>query len=83
VPAFALNHIALMSSVFLLAGLVQGQGMTGRVFSWVDLVIGNIVVIALEGLIVLVQTMRLHYYEFFGKFFHHQGHPFKPLSLED
>ena len=83
VPAFALNHIALMSSVFLLAGLIQGQGVTGRVFSWVDIVLGNVVVVALEGLIVLVQTMRLHYYEFFGKFFHHQGHPFKPLSLED
>lgn len=83
VPAFALNHIALMSSVFLLAGLIQGQGLTTKVFSWVDIVIGNIVVIALEGLIVLVQTMRLHYYEFFGKFFHHQGRPFKPLSLED
>jgi len=83
VPAFALNHIALMSSIFLLAGLIQGQGMSARFFSWVDLVVGNVVVIALEGLIVLVQTMRLHYYEFFGKFFHHQGHPFKPLSLED
>jgi V/A-type H+-transporting ATPase subunit I len=83
VPAFALNHVALMGAVLMLAGLIQGQGVVDKVLSWTDLAIGNIVVIALEGLIVFVQTMRLHYYEFFGKFFHHQGRRFEPLALNN
>ncbi len=83
VPAFALNHVALMGSVMLMAGLFKGQGSADRFLSWIDIFIGNVVVIALEGLIVFVQTMRLHYYEFFGKFFHHQGRPFRPLAIDE
>ncbi len=82
VPAFALNHAALMGAVFLTAGLFQAAGQS-TFASTANIIAGNLVVITLEGLIVFVQSMRLHYYEFFGKFFHEHGHPFKPLSLED
>lgn len=84
VPAFALNHAALMGTVFLIAEVLKGPGgPVGEFSSKVDVVIGNITVIALEGLVVFVQSMRLQYYEFFGKFFHHQGRPFEPLALRD
>ncbi|MHC4712946.1 MAG: V-type ATP synthase subunit I [Planctomycetota bacterium] len=82
VAAFALNHAALMGAVFLTAGLFQAAGKS-TFASTANIIAGNLVVIALEGLIVFVQSMRLHYYEFFGKFFHEHGHPFKPLSLEE
>jgi len=83
VPAFALNHAALMSTVFVIAEMFKGPGITGTVVSQTNVVIGNILVILLEGLVVFIQAMRLQYYEFFGKFFHHQGRPFEPLSLRD
>lgn len=81
VPAFALNHAALMGTVFLVAALLEGGGIAGKVNSTAEIIMGNIVVIALEGLIVFVQAMRLQYYEFFGKFFHSQGRRFEPMSL--
>jgi V/A-type H+-transporting ATPase subunit I len=37
--------------------------------------------IALEGLIVTIQAIRLEYYEFFGKFFFGGGMAYKPIGL--
>ena len=42
---------------------------------------GNLFIIGFEGLIVGIQTMRLHYYEILGKFFHGGGMRFEPLTL--
>jgi V/A-type H+-transporting ATPase subunit I len=44
-------------------------------------IFGNLFVILLEGFIVAIQTMRLHYYEFFSKFFTGGGLPYEPLAL--
>ncbi len=44
--------------------------------------IGNIGVIALEGMMAYIQTMRLHFYEFFTKFFKGTGKAFKPIILD-
>jgi V/A-type H+-transporting ATPase subunit I len=41
----------------------------------------NIFVIALEGLIVAIQCMRLEYYEFFSKFFASEGIEYKPMKI--
>jgi len=38
------------------------------------------VIIALEGLIVFIQTLRLEYYEFFGKFYKGGGSAFRPVQ---
>ena len=43
------------------------------------LIIGNVIVIVLEGMIVAIQVVRLQYYEFFGKFFNETGSEFSPL----
>lgn len=40
------------------------------------LIIGNIVIIGLEGLIVFIQSLRLEYYELFGKYYVGDGKPF-------
>jgi V/A-type H+-transporting ATPase subunit I len=45
------------------------------------LIIGNIVIIGLEGLIVFIQSLRLEYYELFSKYYSGYGIPYKPVQL--
>jgi V/A-type H+-transporting ATPase subunit I len=46
------------------------------------IVFGNIFIIGFEGLICGIQSMRLEYYEFFGKFFKGDGVVFSPFTLK-
>ncbi len=75
VSAFALNHAGLFIAIFTLAKMAQGVG------SIIAVIIGNILVIVLEGLIVGIQGMRLSYYELFSRFFSGEGREFKPLNV--
>ena len=72
VGAFAMNHVGMMSVVLLLSENAAG----GK--NPVVLIVGNIIVIALEGLIVGIQCLRLQYYEIFGRFFEGGGRSFEP-----
>jgi V/A-type H+-transporting ATPase subunit I len=82
VAAFALTHAGLFIAVFSLADMVRGVHGQG-IFYWVTIILGNIVIIALEGIVVSIQTLRLEYYEFFSKFFRGGGKPFQPLLEEE
>jgi V/A-type H+-transporting ATPase subunit I len=75
VGAFAVAHGGLSLAFFSLAGEEPTIGF------WITLLIGNIFIVGFEGLIVYIQTMRLHYYEILGKFFHGGGMRFEPLRL--
>ena len=75
VGAFAVAHGGLSLAIFALAGEEADLGF------WITLLLGNIFIIGFEGLIVGIQTMRLHYYEILGKFFHGGGMRFEPLTL--
>ncbi len=75
VGAFAVAHGGLSLAIFALAGEEPDAGF------WITIVIGNLFIIGFEGLIVGIQTMRLHYYEILGKFFHGGGMQFEPLNL--
>ena len=44
------------------------------------LLLGNLVVIMLEGLVVTVQTTRLILFEFFIRFLQGSGRVFRPLA---
>ena len=79
VAAFALAHAGLFIAVFQLAKLVSGWG--GSQASYILIALGNVGIIALEGLLVTIQSVRLNYYEFFSKFFISGKQEFKPLSL--
>jgi V/A-type H+-transporting ATPase subunit I len=80
VGAFAIVHAGFTNAVFVIARLLGGGHESGFVY-WAVVVLGNLGVIALEGFIVTIQTMRLHYYEFFSKFFRGGGLPYEPLTL--
>lgn len=76
VAAFSLNHIALATAVFAIAGMMDSFG------HWMAVVLGNIFIIVLEGAIVAIQCLRLEYYEGFSRFFSGKGKAFEPLRLE-
>ncbi|MHB1295569.1 MAG: V-type ATP synthase subunit I [Anaerolineae bacterium] len=78
--AFAVAHVGLSTVVFLLADMLGG-GPGGAVIRLLIIVFGTLLIIGFEGLIVGIQTLRLEYYELFGKFFKGEGIPFKPLTL--
>lgn len=75
VAAFSLNHVALALAVFTLADMM---GVFGHA---VTIVLGNIFILVLEGGIVMIQVMRLQYYEGFSRYFSGTGHRFVPLRL--
>jgi len=77
--AFALNHVGLSLAVLMLSHMVHALP-GGPFFGVLVLVAGNAVIIALEGLIVFIQTLRLEYYEFFGKFYKGGGSAFRPVQ---
>ncbi len=75
VGAFALAHAVLGFIINLMVGVA---GPVGGIFVSI---IGNAIVIVLEGMIVAIQVVRLQYYEFFSKFFSETGREFKPFRF--
>lgn len=75
VAAFSLNHVALSIAIFTLADMLGAFGHA------VTLILGNLFVIVLEGGIVMIQVMRLQYYEGFSRYFSGNGHEFSPLRF--
>jgi V/A-type H+/Na+-transporting ATPase subunit I len=75
VAAFSLNHVALALAVFTIA---NGLDSTGH---WLTIMLGNVIIIVLEGGIVAIQALRLLYYEGFSRFFSGDGTEFVPLRL--
>lgn len=71
--AFAINHAGLCMAIYLLADMTQGAGNLAIA------VIGNVVVLVLEGLIVGIQTLRLEYYELFSRFYDGSGKEYKSI----
>lgn len=76
VGAFALAHAGLGSAISALAA-----GTDSRLASWLIVAVGNLLVIVVEGLVVGVQTTRLVLFEFFIRFLHGSGRPFRPLPV--
>lgn len=77
VGVFALSHAILSFIVFTVTDLLGGYFSAGILVT----ILGNIIIILLEGLIVAIQVVRLQYYEFFSKFFTQTGREFKPFTF--
>jgi V/A-type H+/Na+-transporting ATPase subunit I len=73
IGAFALAHAGLSVAIIELA---HASGPLGY---WIVLVVGNVLMIALEGVVVSIQTTRLLLFEFFIRFLTGAGRAFKPL----
>jgi len=82
VGAFALSHAVLSYIVFRFTEeLVHVGNPFGSISGILILVLGNVVIIVLEGMIVAIQVVRLQYYEFFSKFFTETGIEFSPFRF--
>jgi V/A-type H+-transporting ATPase subunit I len=82
VGAFALSHAVLSFIIFSFTELLASSGISGSIFAFFLLIIGNTIIILLEGMIVAIQVMRLQYYEFFNKFFVETGVEFAPFRFK-
>ncbi len=78
VGAFSLAHAGLCVAV---AGVASAP--SSPVARLVVEILGNLVVLGLEGLVVGIQTTRLVLFEFFVRFLHAGGRPFQPLAPPD
>lgn len=83
VAGLGIAHVSLMQAFFTLAEMVGSDSVVKAVASAFLIVLGNVLVIALEGLSAWIQTVRLHYYEFFNKFLMGGGIAFRPISLAE
>ena len=73
VGAFALNHVGLFVAFHTMAHIIGN--LAGNIAMFI---IGNLMVIFLEGLIVFIQGLRLVYYEMFSKYYKGEGILYSP-----
>ncbi|MGM0431384.1 MAG: V-type ATP synthase subunit I [Spirochaetota bacterium] len=76
IAGLGIAHVSLMTAFFQIAETTGSQ--VGAV---AVMILGNAIVIVLEGLSAGVQSLRLHYYEFFTKYFCGSGRVYRPVSL--
>jgi V/A-type H+-transporting ATPase subunit I len=75
VGAFALAHGGLSLAFITLAAATDST-----IIGMLILLLGNLIVIMLEGLVVTIQTTRLILFEFFIRFLQGTGRIFRPLA---
>ncbi len=75
VGAFALAHAGLSGAIIALAEMTEH-----RISYVLVMLIGTVITLVLEGLVVMVQAIRLIFFEFFLRFLHAEGREFKPLK---
>ncbi len=73
IGAFALAHAGLSVAI------IEMATASGHIGYWPVFIVGNVLVIALEGVVVSIQTTRLLLFEFFIRFLTGAGRAFKPL----
>jgi V/A-type H+-transporting ATPase subunit I len=78
VGAFALAHAGLSLAFTIMAAATQNI-----IASFLIMLVGNVVVILLEGLVVTIQTTRLVLFEFFIRFLRGSGRMFRPLTVPE
>jgi V/A-type H+-transporting ATPase subunit I len=80
ISAFALNHFGFFMTIFAISDMLKNADMS--VLSLPFVILGNIFVLFLEGLVVMIQCLRLNYYEFFSRFFVSGKRLYNPLTLK-
>jgi len=82
VGGFILSHAGMMTVVMSLADMAGNPSSFGGALGYgLVVALGNLFVMALEGLIVGIQCLRLEFYEMFSRHFEGNGKPFAPVTV--
>lgn len=76
VAGLGIAHASLMEA------FKELSNMAGGVWGIAIFVLGNVLVIVLEGLSSGIQSLRLNYYEFFSRYFTGKGVAYEPVGLK-
>ncbi|MBQ7980271.1 MAG: ATPase [Oscillospiraceae bacterium] len=74
VGGFVLCHAGMMLVVMTIMEMFAGAAQP------IIVVVGNLFVMAMEGMIVAIQIIRLEFYEVFSRFYEGDGIPFAPVG---
>lgn len=80
VGGFVLSHAGFMLVVSQLAGTASGAPITAKTV--IVYIVGNLVVMGIEGLLVGIQVLRLEFYEIFSRFYDGGGANFNPVEIK-
>lgn len=80
VAGLGIAHVTLMVAFFQIAEMAAPNGFNA--VALLIMIVGNVIVIILEGLSAGIQSLRLNYYEFFSKHFQPTGVRYQPVSME-
>ena len=80
IGGFILSHAGMMLVVAQLAGtnVPDAEITVGTVITYI---IGNLIVMGVEGLLVGIQILRLEFYEIFNRFYSGNGQSFRPVQI--
>jgi V/A-type H+-transporting ATPase subunit I len=77
IAIYVLVHSVMMQVVFSLAKDLPFVGFV------IVAILGNIVIMVIEGVLAGIQAMRLEFYEMFNRFFGDQAKSFKPVMAKN
>jgi len=77
--ALFLTHAALNHMFIMIAGVEHGFFTLQSI---PIIMLGTFLALSIEGLIIFVHTLRLHWIELFPEFYSGKGIPFKPLKIK-
>lgn len=81
IGGFVLSHAGFMLVVSQLAGAAD-PGAPVTVGTVITYIIGNLLVMGIEGLLSGIQVLRLEFYEVFSRFYDGGGKEFTPLKIK-
>ncbi|MBQ6472881.1 MAG: hypothetical protein IJJ33_12935 [Victivallales bacterium] len=83
IGAYAISHAALCVAIYAIAKQILSFHFTGSLLVSILIVaLGNALVIGFEGMVAMIQSVRLEYYELFGKYFSGSGTPYHPFHIK-
>jgi len=80
IAILAVIHAMMCLAIYEIAGIEAISDIF--ILSILIIAGGNILVLVLEGLIVFIHTIRLHFYEWFTKFYSSGGIEYTPFRIE-